>query len=538
MFRYLFKKVHFLINSFNNHEVSFQEASKNKLSSNLKQNISNLRNILGTSNDIIIREFNFGYQGKISAAILFLEGMTDKTTINESIMHPLMHDSRISELDETLITSNKTIQKVLNTMLSVGDAKQIKTIDEVVDGCLSGDTILLINGSQEALVISTKGWDSRGIQEPKTEAVVRGPREGFTETLRSNTTLIRRRLRNPNFTLEEMTIGQKTKTIVTIAYIKGVANPKLVEEVKRRLKRINTDAILESGYIEEFISDAPFSPFSTIANSEKPDIIAAKILEGRVAILVDGTPIVLSVPMVFIESFQSAEDYYSRPYYASLIRTLRFIAFAITILAPGAYVALQTYHHEFIPLPLLITMAAAREGTPFPAVVEALLMGVIFEVLREAGIRLPRPVGSAISIVGALVIGEAAVSAGLIGAPMVIVVALTAIASFVVPAQADVTTMLRLVITIFSGYLGAFGILIVLLGVLIHLSALRSFGVPYLSPIAPMSPGDLKDVFVRVPMWAMLTRPRAISWHDPQRQEFRLMPHPPSKGSKNEKEGK
>jgi len=451
--------------------------------------------------------------------------MTDNATINESIIRPLMYDSYFLNTKNLEVINN--IEFIEKRMLSVRSVKKVSNIEQVVDGCMSGETVLFIDGLNEALAISTQGWESRGVTEPKTEAVVRGPREGFTETLRTNTSQLRRKIRNHNLLMETIQLGQKTNTDVCIAYLNGIANPRLVEEVRRRLKRINTDSILESGYIEQFIEDGPFSPFSTIANSEKPDVVAAKILEGRVAILVDGTPMVLTVPMVFIESFQTSEDYYSRPYYVSVIRIIRFMAFFITILAPAAYVAVTTFHQEMIPTSLLITMAAAREGTPFPAVVEALLMGLVYEILREAGIRLPRPVGSAISIVGALVIGEAAVSAGLIGAPMVIVIAITAIASFVVPAQSDLAALLRILLTIFAGVLGAFGIIIVLLGTLVHLSALRSFGTPFLSPLAPLSFGDLKDVFIRAPIWAMLNRPRTIGWHDPQRQEFRLMPQPP-----------
>lgn len=524
MFRSLLKKLNFMqiISQNPQNQSSYSETSQSPISTNLKSNLDTLRNILGKSNDIIMREFTIGSTGTIKAGLLYVDGLTDHKTINESIMQPLMYDTRIANLNAN------SFQEVQTNLVSVGDVKQANTIEDIVMGCLSGDTILLINGAKQALVISSRGWESRSVQEPKTEAVVRGPREGFTETLRSNTSLLRRKIRNPNLTLDTIRIGKRTQTDVSIAYIKGITNPRLVEEIKRRLKRINTDAILESGYIEEFIEDAPFSPFSTVANSEKPDTVAAKILEGRAAIFVDGTPFVLTVPMLFVESFQSAEDYYSRPFYTSMIRNLRFLAFLISVLGPATYVALTTFHQELIPTPLLLTMAAAKEGTPFPAFLEAVGMGIVFEILREAGVRLPRPVGQAISIVGALVIGEAAVSAGLIGAPMVIVVAITAISSFMVPAHSDVGTIIRFIVTTMAGILGAFGIVLALLGVLIHLTSLRSFGAPYLSPLAPFSPRDLKDVFVRVPLWAMFTRPRTIGWHDPQRQEFRLMPEPPS----------
>ena len=536
MFDYILKKLRFcqLLSQNSDKRNNTQGPSQTNLSDNLKQNLNVLRGILGTSYDVVMREFAFGDQGQIKGALIFLDGMTDRTIVNESILKPLMYDSQFIGKNETLVQSN--IDVIKKTMISVGQVQEVTTIDEAIDGCLSGSTILLINGSNKALVIITAGWETRGVEEPKTETVVRGPREGFTESLLTNTTLLRRKLKNPNLSLETMSIGKQTKTKVCIAYLKGIANPQLIEEIQRRLKRINTDAILESGYIEQFIEDAPFSIFTQVGNSEKPDSVAAKLLEGRAAILVDGTPFVLSVPMLFIEGFQSAEDYYSRPYFSSLTRILRFLAFTISILGPATYVALTTFHQELIPTPLLLSMASAQEGVPLPAVGEALIMGIIFEILREAGIRLPRPVGQAISIVGALVIGESAVSAGLIAAPMVILVALTAVSSFVVPVHVDSATILRLIFTVLAGFMGGIGIMIGLVGVFIHLSSLRSFGTPYLSPLAPLSVGDLKDTFIRVPMWAMFTRPRTIGWHDPQRQEFRLKPNPPSEQANDSKD--
>lgn len=511
-------------------ENTSETFSRSTLSLDLKKNLEDLRRVLGSSYDLTFRELRLGNQGKIKGALVFLKGLTDKTLINESIIKPLLNNSRLMDKQETVALTMDTIK---TTMLSVDEVTEVTTIETLVKGCLSGDTLLLIHGIKEALLIGTSGGETRSIEEPRTETVVRGPREGFTESLLTNTTLIRRKIKNPNLTLETMKIGKQTQTRVCIAYLKDIANPQLIEEILRRLKRIKTDAILESGYIEQFIEDAPFSIFSTVGNSEKPDAVAAKLLEGRAALLIDGTPFVLTVPMVFIESFQSSEDYYSRPYFASLIRVIRFLSFAISTFGPATYVALTTFHQELIPTPLLFTMAAAQEGLPFPAVVEALLMGVVFEILREAGVRLPRPVGQAISIVGALVIGQSAVEAGLVGQPMVIVVALTAVASFVVPSQTDSGGVLRIIFVLLGGTMGLFGMMIGLLGLVIHLATLRSFGTPYLSPFAPLSAQDLKDTFVRFPLWAMLTRPRLIGWNDPQRQEFRLNPTPPSEDEKD-----
>lgn len=506
-------------------QESKEMLSEQKLTGPLEENLKLLHGALGGSFDVNIREFDFGYQGQNQGALFFLKGMTDYNTIHESIMKPLLQDNRL--MDKELLLG-KTMERVKKTMIFAGDVQQTPVVDQIIEACLSGKTILLINGLAEALVIGSEGGASRGIEEPQTDSVVRGPREGFTERLLVNITLVRRRIKNQNFTVEAMTIGRQTKTTVCLAYLKGIVNPRLIEEIRHRLELIQTDAILESGYIEQFIEDAPLSLYSTVGNSERPDVVAAKILEGRAAILVDGSPFALTVPMVFIESFQSAEDYYSRPYLASLIRIIRFLAYSISVLFPASYVALTSFHQELIPTPLLFTMISAQKEVPFPAFIEAVIMGVIFEILREAGIRLPKAVGQAISIVGALVIGEAAVSAGLIGQPMVVVVGLTALAGFVVPAQIDSGSLLRLILVILAGLMGGFGLMIGLLVVIVHLASLRSFGTPYLSPLAPLSFSDLKDVFIRAPLWAMLTRPRTIGWHNWQRQESGLKPEHPS----------
>jgi spore germination protein KA len=534
LFRYLQKKIRFWQLQYENNNVDHTEEKlpQEYLSCNLKKNLEIIKGILGLSADIIYREFSFGQNFQIKAALIFLEGLTNKTEINNFIIKPFMYDSRLTNLEEKLNFDN--LDAIKTSMLSSSSVEKVSLVSDIVDGCLSGDTILLIDKTKDALIIDTKGWEKRAIDEPKTESVVRGSREGFTESLDTNKSMLRRKIKNQNLTMEDFKIGKQTKTPICIAYLNGIVNPKLISEIKLRLNRINTDAILESGYIEQFIEDAPFSIFSTVGNSEKPDRVAAKLLEGRAAILVDGTPFVLTVPMLFIEGFQSAEDYYSRPYYSSFVRILRFLAFNISILAPGVYVALSTFNQELIPTDLLFSMAANREGIPFPAVMEAGMMIVIFEILREAGVRLPRPVGQAISIVGALVIGQSAVAAGLVGAPMIIVVSLTAVSSFVVVPHLDSGTILRIIFLIMAGIFGGFGIAITLLGLLIHLCSLRSFGTPYLSPLAPLTASGLKDTFMRFPIWTLITRPRVVGFNDSRRQEPGLKPSPPSE-EKNKK---
>lgn len=508
-------------NSSSIYRKTTDSALPQSLSSNLTKNKSIIKKALGISSDVVIRDIIIGKDTcENKATLIFVEGLVDHNNINENILNPLM------SIDTASFCDKKYDLQTIKDIITIDCIQEVLTFQDLYDSTLSGNTILLMPNSNKALSLNTKGWESRGISEPKTEAVVRGPREGFTETIRYNTALLRRKIKDHNLVMEKLVIGEVTKTTINIAYIKGIVNPALIDEIKNRLSRIKTDAILESGYIEEYIEDNPFSPFSTVANSEKPDVVAAKILEGRAAIFVDGTPFVLTVPMLFIESFQSAEDYYSRAYYTSIVRSLRFLSFLISILSPATYVALTTFHHELIPTPLLITMASAHEGIPFPSVIEVLGMGMVFEILREAGVRLPRPIGQTVSIVGALVLGEAAVTAGLVSAPVVIVIGITAIASFVTPSHADVAPILRLFLTISAGFMGGFGIIFVLLATLIHLCTLRSFGIPYFSPLEHYSPDDLKDVFVRFPMWAMINRPDRIGKYNRKRQKTNLMPGP------------
>jgi len=520
MFGFILKRLQF--RKIKNQNVNNDNCNKTKKQSNinytetLSENINNIKSALGNSNDLVIREFSFGHKQCINAAIIFIDGLTNTTIINQNIIEPLMYGTKIEDLKFPL--ENSKITDLKKAMLSVSDVQNANTLEEIIEGFLSGDAVLMLDGTKEALVISCKGWEKRSISEPTTEAVIRGPREAFTESLRTNTAMLRRKIKSPELTMEMFNLGKKTNTNISIAYIRGLANQDLIEEVRLRLNNINTDAILESGYIEQFIEDAPYSIFSTIWYTEKPDVVAANLLEGRVAIFVDGTPFVLTAPMFFIECFQTSEDYYFRPYFMSMLRIVRFIAYMITILAPAVYVTITTFHQELIPTKLLFTMSAAREGVPFPAAFEAGLMILVFEILREAGVRLPRPVGQAISIVGALVMGESAVSAGLIGEPMVIVIAITAVSIFVVPNQADAAALLRLIYLVLSAVMGGVGITVGLLATLVHLASLKSFGYYYLSPIVPFQLRDTKDSVIRAPLWAMHTRPSGLARNDKTRQ--------------------
>jgi spore germination protein KA len=489
----------------------------------LEINLNRLRNLFNQSRDLIIRHFRIGDH---PAALVYVDGLIDKHEIEWSILRPLMQarEPYVAGQDDLL-------SGISAKLMTVVELKRTSDWETIPGQLLNGNTIILVNGVEESLIVNTPGWDKRALEQPDSEVTLKGPRVGFIESLRTNTALLRYYISDPNLTFETMTIGEKTRTPVSICYLKGVANEGLITEVKRRIGRIKTDAILAAGFVEQFIEDNPFSLFSTTGYSERPDVVAAQVLEGRAAIITEGTPVVITVPYLFLENFQSPDDYNFRFIYGSLLRWFRYISFTISLLAPAAYVALATFHQELIPTPLLITMAEATEGTPFPSVIEILVMGLFFEILREGGIRLPKPVGQAISIVGALVIGQATVQAGLVGAPTLIVISLTAVSSFVVPTLVDETTPLRFILVILAGLLGAFGIMIGLLLLLIHLASLRSFGVPYLSPITPTNlRGLAQDVVIRAPLWAMWKRPAMLAPNDPERQQFRLMPKPPRSG--------
>lgn len=497
------------------------------LSRKLKKNLDTVKSMFEGSTDLVVREFSFekGKDREIKAALVFLDGLVNLATISDNIIKPLMHDSRLFHTEETSGISD--MDEIRDRLLTVGEVKTVYTYNEVAEACLSGNAVLIAEDFCKALDIGAKGWEKRAVTEPTSETSIRGPREGFTENLRTNTTMIRRKIKDPALKIRAAVIGKRTHTQVNILYVDGLANPDLIREVEHRLKKIDTDAILAAGYVEQYIEDSPLSVFPSIWCSEKPDAVAGKLLEGRVAVAVDGAPFVMTMPMLFIENFQSAEDYITRSHYATMMRILRLIAFFISLFIPALYIALTTYHQELIPTTLLFTMAASSEGVPFPAAVEISLMLLIFELLREAGIRMPRPVGQTISIVGALVMGEAAVQAGIVGAPVVIVVAITAVSSFAIPFIADAISVLRWLLLILAATMGSFGITIGVFMVLMHLTSLRSFGAHYLAPLAPFQKADLKDTAVRVPLWAMRNRPKATSRQDLKRQDFHI-PYDPA----------
>ncbi|HFK1514225.1 TPA: spore germination protein, partial [Bacillus paranthracis] len=415
-----------------------------------------LRQVFENCSDIVFRPLLINSQTKI--LFIYIDGLVDIKIVEQVVFKPMMFEGLPSG-----VKSEDSVGEIIQKQLiAVSQVKTISKVHEVIEAILKANIVILTEGESQALVADLKGFEKRGIEEPAAEISVRGPRDGFTETLRVNTSLIRRRIRSQRLKMEPYSIGELSQTDVVMAYIEGIAPDSVLDEVRQRVKRIQIDGVLESAFIEEFIEDQPFSPFPQIQNTERPDAVCASLLEGKVAILVDNTPFVLIVPMTFWTGLQAAEDYYERSIYTTFVRWIRLILINISLFLPSLYVAITTFHPKLIPTNLLISIAAAREGIPFPAVIEALMMEFLFEGLREAGVRLPKPVGSAVSIVGALVIGQAAVQAGIISAPLVIVVATTGIASFAFPRYNLGTAyrMLRFPMLLLAGMLGLYGIAI------------------------------------------------------------------------------
>ncbi|MBB3112978.1 spore germination protein KA [Paenibacillus phyllosphaerae] len=491
--------------------------SSHGLYTGLGANIMAIRAAIGNSPDLVVKELKWG--GLWAGAVMYMDGMADTKAIADFVIQPLLTYDR-DQSQAAVERGSQALTHLMQEVLEAGDIDKIADFDALLHALLSGSCILLLDHLTEGLRIGMGGIEERSVGEPITQTVIRGPMEAFTESFSTNTALIRRRLKDPNLWLEVRQIGAVTKTNVGVMYLCGIVNEGLVDEVRSRLDRIEIDGILESGYIEEMIQDKTLTPFPLLTNTERPDAVAAALLEGRVAIIVDGTPFVLLAPGLFVQYFQSVEDYYQRWDISTLLRLIRFMSFFIALLAPSFYIAVTTFHQEMLPTGLLISLAAQREGVPFPAFIEALLMEMTYEILREAGVRMPRTVGQAVSIVGTLVIGQAAVEAGIVSAGMVIIVSITAIASYVLPqvSMSITVRMIRFVLMGLAASFGLYGMLVGIIALFIHLCTLRSFGIPYMTPFAPLYVQDQKDTLFRLPWPLMKKRPSLLGRNNPVRQ--------------------
>ncbi|WP_336635488.1 spore germination protein [Lysinibacillus fusiformis] len=487
------------------------------LTGDFNKDFERIKKEIGHNWDAHFREFHIG-NTDIRAAIVFLEGLADKMQIEEHILTSIME--RFSDTSASDLTEKGNLQNLMKNNIPFGDVLEESTMQGTISKVLTGYTALFVEGMPNALLFCTINGKTRNIEEPISEAVVRGPRVGFTERLSDNTALLRQQGENQQLSIIQMAVGERVKKELVIAYMDEIVDPELVEEVKKRIQTIDLDNLLESGYIEQLIEDNFLSPFTQVQNTERPDRVYGALMEGRVAIILDGTPFALIVPVTINMLLQSPEDYYERWFASSLIRLLRYFAAGITLFGPSMYIAFVSFHQGLIPTKLALSMMSTREGVPFPALIEALIMEVAIEILREAGLRLPKPIGPTMGIVGGLVIGEAAVQAGIVSPIMVIVVALTAISSFAIPQyNAGITLrMLRFVAMFFAAIFGLYGVILFFLFLCTHLVKLKSFGVPYVSPTVPYRAGDWKDFMVRMPLMMMKRRPKLLQPKDSVRK--------------------
>lgn len=484
------------------------------LQKQIHTNLEMLQNLMGKSIDIITRKIMI-QEDEIFAAVVHVSGISDEEQIDRTIISPLLSVQIACKDIQEAVFQAKQVISVSN--ITIGENWK-----DVSSAILSGSTAVFIEGWEHAFLANTTKIQTRALTESTTQTVIRGPKDSFTENFGTNVAIVRSRLQSPNVRLETLKIGKETQTNVGMMYIKGIADNEMVENVKKNLQRIDIDGILESAYVETYLRDDTISLFPTLINTERPDVVIGNILEGRIAIFVHGTPYVLIGPATFIQFFQISEDYYGNQYVSSLIRLLRFMAFFISMLVPAIYIALVSHHQGLLPTLLLISMAVQREGVPFPQIVEVLVMEIVFEILHEAGIRMPRAIGQAFSIVGALIIGQAAVQAGIVSATVVIIVSITALSTFVIPNynMSTASRMLRFIFILFGAFIGLYGIILGFLVVVLHMCGLRTFGVPYMAPISPLRINELKDTFIRYPLKSLFKkRPSPASLQNKTRGE-------------------
>lgn len=474
-----------------------------RISLNVEENASYLHEMLGVNDDFVIRRFHV--MGTVPAMVAFFCNMNDSA--QKDILKPIMAVG--SRRESTELEGNALREMLLNDLLYPSEGFTEQKWSTLIEGLMSGCTVVHVQGIEEAFIFETRSIEKRSINQPETEQVIRGPREGFIEMLTTNISLMRYRLQSPNFRVKVKKIGSVTRSKVAICYLEGIVNPALVKEVNKRLNLIEVDGILDSGYLEQFIEDNHISPFPQIQNTERPDKAVANLLEGRVILIVDGSPIALILPTVFTQFYQTSEDYTERFLLVSFIRLARLLALVFSLIFPSLYVAVISFNPELIPTEFAVAVAGGRSGVPFPSVVEVLVMEMSMEVLREATIRLPQQVGGALSIVGVLVVGQAAVSAGFVSPITVVVIALTTIGSFATPAYnaALALRLLRFPLIILAGTFGLYGVMVGLILIVNHMLSLKSFGVPYLSPLVPGNFQGMKDTLMRAPLWWLKRRP-------------------------------
>lgn len=470
------------------------------LSGRLEDDIALFKEIF--KKDVILRVKKIKARNRVplDCALVYMDGMVDSEQLNDAVIKPLLVSSPQND-------SQSIAEYIENQVLFARDVKKAQNVAKMLEGILYGEALILIDTQSIGLMVDTKGWRTRGIKEPEEERILQGPREGFEEAALLNIAMLRRKLQTPDFCTEMLRVGRRTATMVFICYLDTLADEKTVNKIKKRIKEIDIDGILDSNYIAEQIRDRKYSIFKTTGSTERPDVVAAKLLEGRIAIIVDGTPVVLTIPYLFSENFQSDEDYYLNFLVSGWGRLLRYICFFLSIGLPAIFIALSTFHKQLLPTSLAIAVLELRGGVPFSPFTEGLILIFIFEILRETGIRMQQSLGHTLSIVGGLVVGQAAVEARIISSPMLIAIALSGIAGLMIPRLKGAVFYLRILLVLLSAVLGLYGFILGFMGIVMYIISLSSFGTDYTISLKRADFQSLKDTFFRAPWKSMKIRP-------------------------------
>ena len=440
-----------------------------------------------------------------SVTLFYIESLVDKTLFSASILAPLQKFNKSQKNDK----KNNLFNEIKSDVLSLFSIEECKGVSEILKNILSGSVVLVVLEKSMSIPIYTT--QKRGIEEPPTSKVIKGPREGFVEDIYTNLSLIRKRLKTPNLQLVDLVVGRQTNTNLTVVYLKGIAKKDIVSIVIERLKGIDIDGIIDSYYIESFLEEDRIKFFKRVGSTEKPDILCSKLLEGRIAIVVDGSPIVLTVPFVLFEDLQSSQDYFTIPAMATFARIMRVFGLIFAITAPGIYVALQSYNYRILPINFLISILSSIEGLSIPPLIEILVVLFLFEIIMEASLQMPNSLAMALSIIGALALGNTAVDAGIISPPSIVVVATSSVALYVIPDEISENRLMRILFTLLGGIIGLYGVLTAFIIIVSYLTSIKSFGVPYFVPYAPDIKSDKKDGFIKQDVQSMVTRPKLFA---------------------------
>ena len=471
---------------------------------NVEKEIKSIKDQLHNSFDVVDRVLKLE---DISVGFIYLKSFTDNLIFSTAIYQPISSYEGKLDFD------------VIKKLVQANDIKEIKK-EEIVGNILKGGVVILTNNSNKILSVDIQKFNARAPSEPPTTPVIQGPREGFTEDIKTNIGLLRKRFYSADLVLKNLTVGKRTQTQIIIAYLDSVVDKRIVKEIEKKLKKIDIDGVVDSYYLIPFLIDRPNSLFKQVGNTEKPDIVCAKLLEGRVAIMVDNTPMVLTVPFVLLEELQNTNDYYTNYIYSTLLRFVRLIGSLFAILGPGIYIALQLFHYNILPLKYLITIADSTQQIPFTPFIEILFISLLFQILYEVSLRLPSYLGLATSIVGALILGDTGVKAGLISPPAVIVVAIAKIALYTIPEQSAQITVLQFIFLLIGASVGLLGIIGGSIYFIGYLNSIENYRTPYLAPFSPFILKDNKDGIVKVPLTSMKERPLSFETNNKRRQKW------------------